>query len=201
MQLRTGEVVGGARDGGELVLELAGGERERTRTVLLASGMDYRTPSLPGIAERWGRSVFHCPFCHGWEVRDRPLAVLDRGETGVGRALLLRMWSDDVTLLPGGPDGSTDADAERLRQAGVAVDEREVVGLRGPGDELEAVVFADGAERACGGLLVPIVLHQRSDLAAQLGAAAVERDRSRPTPSRWTRRSRRRPRASSPPAT
>src|SRR6185295_15949369 len=124
--------------------------------------MDYRTPPLDGVAERWGGSVFHCPFCHGWEVRDRPLAVLDRGETGVARA-----------LLTDGPGGVDPADADRLRRAGVTVDERSVAGLRGPGAELEAVVFADGRERPCGGLLVPVTLHQRSDLAAQLGAASA----------------------------
>ena len=63
-------------------LELADGSRERARRVLLATGMDYRPPALPGIAERWGRSVFHCPFCHGWEVRDRPLGVLDARRDG-----------------------------------------------------------------------------------------------------------------------
>jgi thioredoxin reductase len=96
------------------------------RRVLLATGMDYRLPSLPGIVERWGRSVFHCPFCHGWEVRDQPLAVLDRGAEGVRRALLLRFWSDDVTLLADGPGELGPEDAERLRAAGVTVDERRV---------------------------------------------------------------------------
>ena len=62
--------------------DLADGTRERARRVLLATGMDYRLPDVAGIAERWGRSVFHCPFCHGWEVRERPLAVLDRGASG-----------------------------------------------------------------------------------------------------------------------
>jgi thioredoxin reductase len=175
VEVRDGSVARGRREDGELVLELADGSIERARRVLLATGMDYRTPPLDGVAERWGRSVFHCPFCHGWEVRDRALAVLDRGETGVSRALLLRMWSDDVTLLSDGPGAVEPADADRLRQAAVALDERAVAGLRGPGAELEAVVFADGSERPCGGLLLPVTLHQRSDLAAQLGATSVAR--------------------------
>ena len=83
VRLRSGEVLGGARRGAGFVLELADGSREVARRVLLATGMDYRFPALPGIVERWGRSVFHCPFCHGWEVRDQPLGVLDRGATGV----------------------------------------------------------------------------------------------------------------------
>ena len=81
-------------------------------------GWTTASPTLPGIAERWGGSVFHCPFCHGWEVRDRPLGVLDRGATGVHRALLLRAWSDDVTLLTDGPVELDAEDAERLRRGG-----------------------------------------------------------------------------------
>ena len=170
VQLRAGEVTGGERDGTGFVLELADGERETARRVLLATGMDYRPPALPGIEARWGRSVFHCPFCHGWEVSGRPLGVLDRGAAGVHRALLLRAWSDDVTLLCDGPAELDADDAERLRAAGVSIDERPVTALHGPGDTLTTVGFADGAERALGGLLVAATLHQRSALAAQLGA-------------------------------
>ena len=171
VELRSGEVVTGRRDEGDFVVELADGSAERARRVLLATGMEYRYPPLDGIAERWGRSVFHCPFCHGWEARERPLGVLDRGASGAHRALLLRAWSDDVTLLAGGPAGLEEDEAERLAAAGVVVDERAVAGLRGAGGGLDAVVFADGSERRCGGLLVPVTLHQRSRLAEELGAA------------------------------
>ncbi|CAA9234014.1 MAG: Thioredoxin reductase [uncultured Acidimicrobiales bacterium] len=174
VEMRSGRVVaasGPAGDGESFHLELDDGSRERAPRLLLATGMQYRMPDLPGIAERWGRSVFHCPFCHGWEVRDRPIAVLDGGPTGVQRALLLRLWSDDVTLLTNGDGADLGADERtRLEREGVIVDEREVVELRGPGDELEAVVFADGGERRCEGLLVPVTLHQRSTLASDLGA-------------------------------
>jgi thioredoxin reductase len=174
VELRSGEVVAGERHDGSFVLELADGSREVARRVLLATGMDYRYPALDGIEERWGRSVFHCPFCHGWEVRDQQLGVLDRGESGVRRALLLRMWSDDVTMFADGPAELDADDAERLQAAGVAVDERPVAGLRGPESTLTAIAFADGSERPCGGLLVPVTLYQRSALADQLGAAAAD---------------------------
>ncbi len=131
---------GDRKDAG-FVLELADGSRELARRVLLATGMDYRVPPVPGVEERWGRSVFHCPFCHGWEARDQPLAVLDTGATGVVRALLLRVWSDDVTLLTDGPAALDAADVERLRAAGITVDERPVAELRGPGSGLTAVAL------------------------------------------------------------
>jgi thioredoxin reductase len=174
VELRDGRVLGGERLESGFALDLDDGSRQQARRVLLATGMEYRHPQLPGLVERWGGSVFHCPFCHGWEVRDEPLGVLDRGASGVHRALLLRMWSDDVTLLADGPADLGDEDRDRLDAAGVAVDERPVAGLRGPGATLTAVAFEDGTERACRGLLVPVVLHQRTALADDLGAVAVE---------------------------
>jgi len=173
MEIRAGSVVAGRRKDSGLVLELVDGSSVRARRVVLATGMDYRYPAVPGIKTRWGRSVFHCPFCHGWEVRDRALGVLDRGAMGVHRALLLRVWSEDVTLFSNGPAELDDAEAALLAAAGVTVDERRVAELRGPGDEMETVAFDDGTERACGGLLVPVTMHQRSTLAQQLGARSA----------------------------
>ena len=86
---------------------------------------------------------------------------------------MLRAWSEDVTLLSDGP-AELDADgAGQLAAAGVTLDERPVVALRGSGDKLESVSFADGSERRLGGLLVPVTLHQSTTLAGQLGAATV----------------------------
>jgi thioredoxin reductase len=169
-----GEVV---RAGGEqdaFSLELADGTAIAARRIVRATGMAYRHRALDGIAERWGRSVFHCPFCHGWEHRDQPLCALDSEATGVHRGLLLRLWSDDVTLLTDGPAALAPDERDRLTSAGVTIDERPVAALRGPGAELEAVVFADGSERACGGLLVAVELQQRSALAGQLGVTFQE---------------------------
>jgi thioredoxin reductase len=177
VEVRSGEVVGGTRVGDGFELEISDGRRERTRRVLLATGMDYRSPALPGLAELWGRSVFHCPFCHGWEVRDQPLAVLANGERAVHSALLLRGWSDDVVLLTGGPAELDDDDRSRLAAAGVVVDERPVAELASSNGELVAVVFTDGSRLPRSGLLVATTLHQRSGLAEQLGVGFGE-----PTP-------------------
>ncbi|BBY50431.1 hypothetical protein MARA_38990 [Mycolicibacterium arabiense] len=174
VELRTGEVVAGRRAGAVFELELRGGRSERTRTVLLATGVEYRPPGLPGLAELWGRSVFHCPFCHGWEVRDRPLAVLVNGKRAVHPSLLLKGWSDDVVLLTGGPADLDDDTRFRLAAAHVPIDERPIAELASSNGELEAVVFADGTRLPRGGLLVATTLHQRSQLAEQLGVGIGE---------------------------
>jgi thioredoxin reductase len=173
VEVRDGEVVRGGRDGDEFVLTLADGQVARARRVLLATGMEYRPPALPGLAELWGGSVFHCPFCHGWEMRDQPLAVLAEPVRGVHSALLLRGWSDDIVLLTDGPADLGD-DAARLAAAGIRVDHRPVAELRRSAGQLTAVVFADGSELPRAGLLVGTTLHQRSTLVEQLGAEPAE---------------------------
>jgi thioredoxin reductase len=168
VRFRDAAVTDGAREAGDgdFVLTLADGSTERARRVLLAPGMTYTLPEVAGLAERWGGSVFHCPFCHGYEHRDQALAVLDDGDGGaLHRALLLRNWSEDTTLLTNGPASLEDADRARLDAAGISVDERPIAEVR-DGE----VAFADGTTRPCGGLLVPVELRPRTDLATRLGA-------------------------------
>jgi thioredoxin reductase len=171
VEFRHGEVVRvdrGGSDGAGFVVALADGTRERTRRVLLASGMEYRIPQLPGLAELWGRSAFHCPFCHGWELRDRPLAVLAGGDRAVHMALMLRGWTDDVVVLTNGDPIDT-TQRGQLTAAGVGVDERGVAEFVSDAGELTAVLFTDGGRLARRGVLVASSLHQRSGLAAHLG--------------------------------
>jgi thioredoxin reductase len=172
VEVRHGDVVRGTSDGSNFVVELADGTRARARRVLLATGMDYRIPQLPGLAELWGSSAFHCPFCHGWELRDRPLAVLANGDRAVHMGLMLRGWTDDVVVLTNGvPVGP--AQRSQLAAAGVSGDERPVDEFWSEAGELEAVSFADGGRLARRGVLVAASLHQRSSLVADLGVATA----------------------------
>ena len=170
VEVRTGEIVS-AREG--FVLGLADGTEEHTRTVLLATGMQYRSPGIAGLDELWGGSVFHCPFCHGWEVRDQPLAVLANGDRAAHSALLLRGWSDDIVILANGPADIAAAQRSLLSSAGVRIDERPVSELASSEGQLTAVLFADGTRLARRGMLVATTLHQRSTLATQLGVATA----------------------------
>jgi thioredoxin reductase len=168
VELRDGTVERGAREAasGPFTLTLAGGGTVSARRVLLATGMTYNYPEVPGFAEAWGHDVFHCPFCHGWEHRDRPLGVLAGGGSGHHRALLLKQWSDDVTLYINCQDEDlTEEQLDDVWSRGIKVETRP---LRHFGESV--VTLGDGTTMPCEGMLVPVTLHQRSPLAEQLGA-------------------------------
>src|SRR5688572_14066590 len=129
-------------DAGGFVVALAGGAPVRARRLVLATGVVDALPSLPGLRELWGRSVLHCPYCHGYEVRGRALAVLGAGPHQAFIATLLRRYSDDVVLLANGEQAS---EPEALAAAGVAVREQPVERLTARDRQLERIEFAGGA--------------------------------------------------------
>lgn len=136
------------------------------RRVLLAGGMRYDVPDTPGLAALWGDAAFACPYCHGWEHRDRRIGIL--GATAAAhRVALLRSWSDDLVVLADGELAPEDRDA--LRAAAVPFTERPVAAVA-PG----LVRFADGEELAVDALHVLAPMAPRDDLAARLGIATTE---------------------------
>jgi len=169
VRIVDGEVVAGTPVGDGFVLEMADGTHEHARRLLLATGMEYRPPRISGLDELWGNSAFHCPFCHGWEVRDQPLAVLAQGERGAHSALLLRGWTDDIVVLTNGPADMDATVRGQLTAAGVSVDERVVREFVSEDGELATIEFSEGPALARRGVLVTTTLHQHSNLAAQLG--------------------------------
>ncbi|MDT5069305.1 MAG: hypothetical protein QOK02_5460 [Mycobacterium sp.] len=173
VEIRRGTVTNGSGGVGAFVLRLADGSRVRSKRVLLATGMDYEAPPIAGLAELWGGSAFHCPFCHGWEARDQPLAVLAKGQRAIHMALMLRGWTDDVVLLTNGEPDLEPDQREQLNSAGVSIDEREIVEFVSESGELAAVEFTDGPPLARRGVLVEAKVRQHSTLAAQFGVVAA----------------------------
>ena len=141
-----------------------------TRKVLLATGVADELPPLPGMRELWGHGVLHCPYCHGWEVRDAPLAVYGKGKTATGLALLISRWSPDVVVCTDGPGKLTANARRRLRRQQIRVYEepiRELTATRG--GQLGHIVFESGEQLARQALFLHPAQHQRSPLAEQLG--------------------------------
>ncbi|POX37214.1 thioredoxin reductase [Streptomyces sp. Ru73] len=161
------------RDAGFRV-SLAAGQPVAARRLLVATGLVDELPDVPGLAERWGRDVLHCPYCHGWEVRDRAIGVLATGPLAARQALMWRQWSADVTLLTHRSPEPGPEEYERLAARGVCVVPGRVTGLEAPHDELTGVRLADGRRLPCRALVVEPRFTARADALASLGLAAAE---------------------------
>ena len=123
VELRDAEVVAAECVDGRFSVTLPDDERLVARKLLIATGVVDHVPEIPGFHELYGRSVFHCPYYDGWEVRDRPLAVYGRGARGFGLSLELTGWSRDLVLCT---DGPSEIDAEghlTLERNGIRVRE------------------------------------------------------------------------------
>jgi thioredoxin reductase len=122
---------------------LCGSDIERARTVIVATGVSDGLPPIAGLAQRWGRSVLHCPYCHGWEVRGQRLGVLVTSPLGVHQAELVRQWSDRVVVFAAAE--AVDPAAERrLRARKVELVREDIVELVGTDDRLDGVRTGDG---------------------------------------------------------
>ena len=152
------------RDG--FVVRPADGPSVRTNAIVLAHGLRYDPPPLPGIDALWGRSVFHCAFCDGWEVRDRPLAYHASGPGAVRSALVLAGWSNDVVLCT---DGAPDPGGELLAAAGVRVRTEPIARLAGSDGRLHQIEFTHGPAERREALFVNTQRDQPNGLAAALG--------------------------------
>ncbi|GAA2932123.1 hypothetical protein GCM10011428_57000 [Streptomyces violaceus] len=121
---------GTVEQGEDFAVVLAGGRTVRARRLVVATGLRDELPAVPGLAERFGRDVLHCPFCHGWEVRDQPFGVLGTAPTSVHQALMVSQWSKDVRffLHTVAEEELSDEDLRRLAAAGVDVVPGEVAG-------------------------------------------------------------------------
>lgn len=162
---------GGPGDGFTVVLE--DGRQVWARRVLVASGLVDELPDVGGLWERWGRDVVHCPYCHGWEVRDRAIGVLANGPMSVHGALLWRQWSDDVTLFCHTMAAPTGEQAEQLAARGIRVVIGEVANLEVSGDRLTGVRLADGTVIAREVLAAPPRMVARAGFLADLGLHPV----------------------------
>jgi thioredoxin reductase len=140
--IRTGVVTGVARDGEEFVVTVADRSTWRARRLLVTTGLTDELPEVSGAAERWGRDVLHCPYCHGWEVRDQAIGVLGSGPMSVHQALLFRQWSDDVTYISHTVPPDADQ-AEQLAARGIRVIDGEAAALEVRDDRLRGVRLKD----------------------------------------------------------
>ncbi|MEE6282151.1 NAD(P)/FAD-dependent oxidoreductase [Georgenia sunbinii] len=172
-EIVAGQVVDAVAVADGFAVTLADGVTIRARRLVIATGLLDELPEIPGVAELWGKQVIHCPYCHGWEVRDRAIGVLGTGPMSVHQALLFRQWSDDVRLFA--RDLAISAD-ERLKldALGIAVIEGDVVRLEVESDELRGVRLEDGRVVPVEAVVVASRMVARIEPFAGLGIEPTE---------------------------
>ncbi|MGW6735323.1 NAD(P)/FAD-dependent oxidoreductase [Streptomyces sp. NPDC055013] len=164
------------RRGEDFTVDLASGRSVRSRRLVVATGLKDELPDVPGVAERFGKDVLHCPYCHGWEVRDQAFGVLATTAQSVHQALMVSQWSKDVTffLHEVAESDLADDDRRRLAAAGVQVVPGEVAGLVIEDDRLTGVRLADGTVHTREVVFTAPRAVPQTDLLVQLGAELTE---------------------------
>ncbi|MGW4567376.1 NAD(P)/FAD-dependent oxidoreductase, partial [Streptomyces sp. NPDC004561] len=178
VELVRDRVVDAARASGAggFTVSLASGRTAGARQLVVATGLKDELPPVPGLAERFGRDVVHCPYCHGWEVRDLPTGVLGTSPLSVHQALMVTQWTKDVRFFLHRVRESelADEDLRRLAAAGVAVVPGEVAELVVSGDRLTGVRLGDGTVHDREVLYAAPRAVPRNDLLLRLGAEMRE---------------------------
>ncbi len=175
VSVQSGRVDAVERDGDAFRLVVAG-RVVRARRLLVTTGLVDELPDVPGLAGRWGQDVLHCPYCHGWEIRNRRIGILATGPSAVHQALLFRQLSPRVTMLQHSGPGLSADHREQLAALGIPVVDDEVTVLlpEGTDDALTGVRLAGGAEVPLDALVVAPLLRGRAQLLAPLGIRPVD---------------------------
>lgn len=154
---------------GQFVVNDAEGTVYQSRKLLLATGLKDILPEIEGVENFYGKSVHHCPYCDGWESRDKSIAVYGKDRLGIGQALGMKTWSDNITLYTDGTNKLQRADLELLKRNGVRVQTAPIVRLEGNGSQLERIVLKNREVHEHQAMFFSTGSTQQSDLGNQLG--------------------------------
>jgi thioredoxin reductase len=164
-----GTVTTARREAGGFMVELADGATYQARRLLVTTGLTDVLPDVPGLAERWGQEVVHCPYCHGWEVRDQAIGVLATSALALHQVQLFRQLSDDVTLFLHTAPELTDEQWEELAARGVCVVQGKVEQLEVADGKLVGVRLEGGKVVPRQALAVQTTMRARADFLTDLG--------------------------------
>jgi thioredoxin reductase len=164
-----GEVADAQREGTGFRFRTADGRSGTAQKILLATGLFDRLPPLNGVERFWGKTVHQCPYCDGWEMAGRPVAVYGKGSGGVEMARGMTAWTQSVVLVTDGPSHLTREARSQLEDSGIKVCTERIAGLEGEGDRLSGISFANGQRLSCDALFFSMPTDQQSPLAERLG--------------------------------
>lgn len=159
---------------GQFLITTAQGETFASKKLLFAVGMKDRPLDVPGLAEVYGKSAFVCPYCDGWELRDKPLVIISKGAGVMHFAPLLSGWTKRFTICTNGPDELTEAQREELRQHRVPVFNTPIRSIDSIDGMVQQVILEDGTTIPCEGIFFSPELVTGSDLPQSIGCHITE---------------------------
>lgn len=156
-------------ENGVFVVKDEDGAFYHAKKLLIATGLTDNLPDIPGFKELYGKAIFHCPYCDGWEVQDKKIGVYARNKNGYELALALKCWTNDVTLYTDGRNRLKPKEVEMLVANGVGVVSYPIASLEGNGDKLKHIVFNNGEKRPCDALFFVNGYQMQCNLAETFG--------------------------------
>ncbi len=137
--------------------------------LVFATGIKDEMPDIKGFSECWGISVLHCPYCHGYEVKNETTAIMGNGDYGFEFAKLISNWTKDLTLLTNGKSSLNTAQTESLARNGIEVVEKEIEELESVNGQLQSIIFKDGTKKIIKAIYTRLPFEQHCQLPEQLG--------------------------------
>jgi thioredoxin reductase len=156
-------------------VETASGMRFDAKRILLCTGLSDIPPDISGFPDCWGISILHCPYCHGYEVKEQHTAILANGEAAYHTGLLINNWTKNITILTNGVSELRHEERESLESLGIRIVENEVDSISHTSGNLEKINFTDGSSLAVKAMYASIPFAQQSDLAEKLGCKMTEK--------------------------
>ena len=173
VRIVDGSATSATRTDSGFEVSLADGTVVRGRRLLVTTGLTDILPSIPGLAERWGRDVLHCPYCHGWEVRDRAIGIIGSVMSG-HQAQMWRQLSENVTVFTHTATELSPEELTRMRARGIVVVEEEITRVDVENDAIVGVTLANGVAVALDAVVVGPNFTSRADVLESLGLETTE---------------------------
>ena len=149
-------------------------EQFSAKKLLITTGVKDIKPDIPGFAECWGKSIIHCPYCHGYEVRNQPTVILANGDAAFHYAWLISNWTKDLTLITNGKSSLTDDQNSQLQANNISIIETEVKEIQHENGQVQNVIFKDDSSRKVDAIYSGLPFEQHSDIPKQLGCEFSE---------------------------
>ena len=174
VSFQSGYATSGRKTENGFEIQTETGEVYQGKKLILASGIKDILPEIPGLKECWGISVIHCPYCHGYEVRNEKTGILANGEFGFEFGKMITNWTDDLTLYTNGKSTLTEDQKEKLASKNVSISEKKIAEIIHQKGQIQALVFQDGSKVKLNAMYAKPDFIQSTPLPSALGCALKE---------------------------